>query len=361
MRTLNIGTMLVLWSGLLFGQGTALTGGAYEMQANAFLKLKNGKVALTAVRHTGQTKEDSVFGYWFSSKPAGTETFIELKEGPRSLVAVTAKDFIAKAKIENNGTTTTATYSADRIGVTMILTAELVSDAGLPKGNAVRYSLAARSNTSRTLSGEMLLHADGFVQKIGSNGVSASRVEKGKPAFPYILSIGREGTVIAAEKGDAKMPGRGVRFTGTAAAVGTELVTLLSFHTMLTTVASTEKALAQGTNVEQFLSAKRTKTEMALLNTASKANPFPGDTITYYITYHNIGTSPAEDLTISNPIPANTTYVEKSAQGDDTEISLERKKVNLPQIGAVTSINWKVKKRINPGEEGTVSLRAVIK
>lgn len=354
---------LALCAGLLFGQGTRIAGGGYELLANAYAKTKTGKVALTAVRPLNVTKEEALFGFWLSAKGTGTETVIELKEGARSVAAVNAKDFAAKAKVESNGSTTTATYVIDRGGLsaTLVLSAELVSDVAMPNGSAVLYTLSARSASAKTLSAELTLHADGFVQKVGANGLSSSRVEKGKPAFPYVLALGINGTSVTVEKGDPKLPGRSVKFIGAAAAVGAEPVPLIAFRSMLTTVASVEKALVQSNNIEQSISVKKNKTELALLNSASKLNPFPGDTITYYITYHNIGTSPAEEIAISNPIPANTVYLEKSAEGENTEITLERKKANLPQIGAVTSVSWKVKKRINPGEEGTVSLKAVIR
>ncbi len=362
MNGYKIMVTLMLLSGLLFGQGTRMVFGSYEMQANAFLKTKSGKIALTAVRGVKETKEEALFGYWLSVKAAGTETVIDIKEGQRSIASVNAKDFASKAKVESNGTATTATYSIERSGVslTLVLTAEVVADPGMPTGSFIQYTLSARSAAAKTLTAEMTLQADGFVQKVGANGISSSRVEKGKPVYPFVLAVGNTGTVLSSEKGDPKIPGRALKFAGAPVQVSSEPAVLLSFRSLVTTVSNTEKALAQNVNIENFIASKKAKTEMALLNTASKLNPFPGDTITYFITYHNIGTSPAEELTISNPIPANTKYLDKSAQGEDTEITLERKKVNLPQIGAVTSISWKVKKRINPGDEGTVSLRAVI-
>jgi uncharacterized repeat protein (TIGR01451 family) len=129
----------------------------------------------------------------------------------------------------------------------------------------------------------------------------------------------------------------------------------------LTTVKDYEKSFVQALNLENAVTAKKEKTELSLLNSASSSTPSPGDTITYTITYHNIGTAAAQDINISNPIPVNTVYVEKSAAGDGAEITVDRKKVNLPQVGEVTSVNWKITKKVSPGEEGTVSLKAVIR
>ena len=114
-------------------------------------------------------------------------------------------------------------------------------------------------------------------------------------------------------------------------------------------------------NIETLFVSKKEKTELSILNSASKLTPFPGDTITYTIIYHNIGTSPAQDVVISNPIPALTTYVDNSAAGDKAEVTIDRKKVAPPQQGEVTGVNWKVTKRINPGEEGTVFFKAVVR
>jgi len=140
-----------------------------------------------------------------------------------------------------------------------------------------------------------------------------------------------------------------------------EEVEVLSFRTLVSTVKNFEKSALQVKNIESLIVSKKEKTELSILNSASKVTPFPGDTITYTITYHNIGSSPAQDVVISNPIPALTTYVENSAAGEMAEVSIDRKKVAPPQQGEVTGVNWKVTKRINPGEEGTVSFKAIVR
>lgn len=46
----------------------------------------------------------------------------------------------------------------------------------------------------------------------------------------------------------------------------------------------------------------------------------PGERIGYQIEVTNQGTEAAADIVIANPIPANTTYVQGSAKGLDTQI-----------------------------------------
>jgi len=46
----------------------------------------------------------------------------------------------------------------------------------------------------------------------------------------------------------------------------------------------------------------------------------PGDEVVYTVTFENIGSEPADDIVITNPLPAEMTYVEGSAFGPGSEI-----------------------------------------
>lgn len=55
---------------------------------------------------------------------------------------------------------------------------------------------------------------------------------------------------------------------------------------------------------------------MTITKTADKTNANPGDTITYTISYENTGSGEATDVTITDTIPAGTTYVSSSPTYD---------------------------------------------
>jgi uncharacterized repeat protein (TIGR01451 family) len=103
----------------------------------------------------------------------------------------------------------------------------------------------------------------------------------------------------------------------------------------------------------------------------------PGDVLRYTIAYTNDGKTEARNAIIADPIPAGTTYVVNSAEGENTEItfSLDGKTFQVPPMlkykvksGAseqefyatpqmYTHIRWKIGKPVLPGETGTVSFK----
>jgi uncharacterized repeat protein (TIGR01451 family) len=127
-----------------------------------------------------------------------------------------------------------------------------------------------------------------------------------------------------------------------------------------TSVAVNNQSVKQANNIQNYLVSKRTVPELAAITTTDRNAVTPGDTMTYTIIYHNIGSAAAADITISNPIPANTVYVENSASGSGSTISVEREKVTLPKVGAVKSVSWNFKEAIYPGEERSAKFKVIL-
>jgi len=46
----------------------------------------------------------------------------------------------------------------------------------------------------------------------------------------------------------------------------------------------------------------------------------PGEKVLFTVTYANTGDQPAEDVTITNPVPEHMAYVDNSAAGDNTSV-----------------------------------------
>ncbi|MFA6440586.1 MAG: DUF11 domain-containing protein [Bacteriovoracaceae bacterium] len=361
MKTIVITTVLIC--SFAFGQGTQMDLYEYQLQANTNLKIKNGRISFIAVKPAKDAKDEMIFGYWLSNNTNANAVCLEVKDGQKSIAAVTAKDFSAKAKIQRTGNKSTATYTtgSGAAAVTIIVEADVVYDQTMPLGKAVQVDVKVKTSANKNLSTVMSLYADGFVNKIGSNGLTTSRMEKGKPVFPLVLLIGTTGTSVSTDNAEQKSAGKIIKLMSSSVTSTGDAVTMLSFRTHATTVKNYEKSAAQAVNVENVITVKKEKTELSLQNSASKSSPFPGDTLTYMIAYHNIGTSPAQDIVVSNVIPVNTFYVDKSAEGDGAEVTLDRRKVNPPQVGEVTSVSWKITKKVMPGEEGSVSFKAVVR
>ena len=105
----------------------------------------------------------------------------------------------------------------------------------------------------------------------------------------------------------------------------------------------------------------------------------PGDEVIYTTTFTNQGAKPAGNVAITNPVPANTTYVGGSAFGDNTQITYSvdggktyaapdklniktaegRERPALPS--EYTHIRWVYKGELAPAKTGTSGFRVVVK
>ncbi|MBI2429814.1 MAG: DUF11 domain-containing protein [Ignavibacteriales bacterium] len=350
--------VLCIAASYIFAQGTALKVYDYQINANTLLKLKSGKTGFITMKPAKNAKDENAFGYWISNNTNANAVFLEVKEGEKSILSVTAKDFAAKAKYQGAVATYKSGSGANSVEVTVESSSE--SDASMPLAKSINIVVKAKVSGSKNLSAVMTLYGDGFVRKVGTNGVATSKVEKGKAVYPLVVITGKAGTSVTTDAGEQKAPGKLVRLSSASPVSGTD-ATLLSFVVNGTTVKDYEKSVQQAVNIDKSVTEKKESTELAIFNTANNMNPFPGDTVTYTIQYHNIGNAFAQDVVISNPIPEGMIYVGGSAAGDNAEITLDRKEVAAPQQGDVAAVRWTIKKRILPGEEGSVTMKAIVR
>ena len=105
----------------------------------------------------------------------------------------------------------------------------------------------------------------------------------------------------------------------------------------------------------------------------------PGTEVIYTTTFTNNGSKPANNVAITNPVPANTTYVGASAFGDSTDVTFsidggktyavaDKLRVKTPEGRErpalptdYTHIRWAYRGDLAPGKTGTAGFRAVIK
>ena len=104
----------------------------------------------------------------------------------------------------------------------------------------------------------------------------------------------------------------------------------------------------------------------------------PGEPIQFTVTYTNTGAEPAENITITNPVPDHMDYVDGSATGDETSVTFSvdgGTNFGVPQALAVTDqagtlrrataadythVRWIVGSDIAPGASGEVRFTAVV-
>jgi uncharacterized repeat protein (TIGR01451 family) len=105
----------------------------------------------------------------------------------------------------------------------------------------------------------------------------------------------------------------------------------------------------------------------------------PGTEVIYTITATNTGDQNADNITVTDPIPENTVYVEGSAFGSGTEITFsvdggktydKPAKLSVPDATGTprrataedyTHIRWKFQFSLKPGQEAPVWFRARVK
>lgn len=108
------------------------------------------------------------------------------------------------------------------------------------------------------------------------------------------------------------------------------------------------------------------------------ARVVPGENIVFTVTYSNNGDQPAENITITNPVPEHMDYVDGSASGDSTtitfsvdggnefaaagELTVAAEDGSQRPAGAVdyTHVRWVVSSDVAPGTNGTVQFTAVV-
>jgi uncharacterized repeat protein (TIGR01451 family) len=103
----------------------------------------------------------------------------------------------------------------------------------------------------------------------------------------------------------------------------------------------------------------------------------PGNEVFYVITYENTGDKPAENVVVTNPVPADLEYVSVLGPGPANQVSVDGGKhydalANLTVTDAdgkprpaaaadVTHVRWALSGALEPGSGGTVSFKARLK
>jgi len=104
----------------------------------------------------------------------------------------------------------------------------------------------------------------------------------------------------------------------------------------------------------------------------------PGNAIVYTITAKNVCDKPASAVVINNPVPEHMTYVMNSAMGVGTDISYSVDGKSFAKLDVISvknadgtsrapsgedikSIRWIYSAAINPGQQGFVRFRALVK
>ena len=108
------------------------------------------------------------------------------------------------------------------------------------------------------------------------------------------------------------------------------------------------------------------------------ARVLPGEELLFTVTYTNTGDQPAENITITNPVPEHMDYVVRSATGDNASVSFSvdgGESFGVEQDLSITDaqgtqrpaaaddythVRWIVGSNVAPGASGTVQFTAIV-
>ncbi len=94
--------------------------------------------------------------------------------------------------------------------------------------------------------------------------------------------------------------------------------------------------------------------DFKLTKAADKSAALPGSTIVYTITFENKGTTTLNNLKVSDPTPAYTTYVDSSCGAMPAGLSCTV--ASKPEVGATGKVEWGVTGTLAPGASGSVTV-----
>ncbi|MHB8173608.1 MAG: hypothetical protein ACYDFU_04005, partial [Nitrospirota bacterium] len=178
----------------------------------------------------------------------------------------------------------------------------------------------------------------------------------------------KTGSTTGLTTSDPSISGQILTWSGawTLAVGGTET---LSFQAVTSNTRGTftNTATASGTNFAPVSTGNTAPVQvlspvMSLSKSADKTNVSPGGTITYTVTYSNIGDASAYTVVFLDNVPANTTYATGSTQGAGTTIQFSHdggSTWNSSDTAPVTGIKW-ILSPLAPGAGGTLSYRVTV-
>lgn len=366
--TFLLAVVLLVGSGdYASAQSVQMKLGDYLLNASSSPKKEGGMVSLLQANFVKAPKGARGFGFWYAENDnAMSDVVLEIADATSKAVvkSITATDITGKAKTESSskGAWVVSTYQFGT-GASMVelqIKSEVLSDETMPLGNKIQLSFKLRMQKSSTLNAVLKLKTDGDAQKLQNVAVAASRMENEHSTYPAIVvswlapvnidvmprAHGMQQVQIQAENISAKQK---------------EWASLFSFDVVGTTVKDAEKTAAQVNRIVNHVATKELKPDLAIFNTANAKATVPGDTVTYTISYCNIGSALAQDAEITNPVPDGVILLERSVETKDADVVIERKPALAPELGTPSLVRWKIKKKILPGEEGKLTMKVIVR
>jgi len=364
----TIAMCLFILSGThLQAQTAQLKLGDYSLTAEVSPKKEAGSLSFLRVGFLKSVQGAKGFGLWYAQNDnAMSDVVLEIADaGTKNVIRnITASDLagISKTESTSKGAHVVATYQFGT-GADMVelqISGESVNDESAPLGKKLLVTYKVRLAKTSQVNAVLKIKTDGNAQKIGTVGISSTRIENGQPTYPAIILTSLNPVNIDVSPRSGEIQQISVQAENIAGKEKT-WATLFSFEAVGTTVKDANKSSDQANRIANRIELKEAKPELAIFNTAFPSSTVPGDTVTYTISYCNIGNALAQDAEITNPVPDGVDLVENSVQTKDAVVTIERKPAIAPEVGAPSLVRWKITRKILPGEEGKLTMKVVVK
>ena len=339
----------------------------YSLSGAASPKKEGSSLEFLQASFSKSAKDAKGFGLWYAVNENGmSDAVLEITDASSKAVVkkITASDLFGKGKVEtlNNGSHLVATYQfgSGSSLVELQVDYSVAADESAPLGKKLLISYKVRMAKASVVNAVLRLKSEGSIQQIGTSGFGVTRMENDQPAFPSIVvsSLTSVNTEVAPRAdGIQQVSIQALNVS----AKEKSWSPLFSLEAAGTTVKNAEKAMDQANRIANRVSMKEAKPNLAIFNTASPTSTVPGDTVTYVITYCNIGNALAQNAEVTNPVPEGVQLIENSVENSGAEVVIERKPAVAPEVGTPTLVRWKIGKSILPGEEGRLTMKVVVR
>jgi uncharacterized repeat protein (TIGR01451 family) len=243
----------------------------------------------------------------------------------------------------------------------IIFESTILKAPNLPLGKIMNIELKAESDIPIKIGVKFFGSAEGIWKSAGKSFFISDNDTLSKFHSTLVFHLLKENTIEAAGPIKKNYP-RNFTVSSKAVAVTPNiLTTLFGFEVTGTTISFGEYINLQVNNIQSYLNTRIGKPSMISVSQSSKPSSQPGDTLTFFLYSHNIGTDVAIENTLNNMIPSGTTYLEGSAEGAGSNMIITRSEAIPPQVGSVSNITWKYQDPIYPGEERKASFKVIVR
>lgn len=244
-----------------------------------------------------------------------------------------------------------------KTSATIVRTVERIAAPHLPMGVGFRWTVGVANASTPSVRIIFRGILDGTTRHQGQL-VTVASAEKQVPVNASMILIWTSGSSIRVDQ-NAKPRTLTVQ-SGPISSSATEPVTALDVTIAGTTSPVEEHQSAQASALLGVLQGQTARPLLVARTLVDRPKASPGDTVAYELTYYNVGTAPATEVELSNPVPGGTRLLEGSSSGPDSEITEEREQVAPPAVGRIQSVNWKFNGAISPGTSRRASFKVIV-